>query len=771
MVATHDAANVGDDGHASTPGHGSGSPHVPHSRIPTHAPASTGMQSPALAAPVLQSPRYPPALASYGAQGEASSPIQAHGMTVGSPFQATHGPHGMPFQQPQAIPVMNPNALYAHPLQSTPFQPTAAPHSTHSGSPLPSSAYLTAAHSPINGGHYGPKYAPGYPQPFAGYPHMSHGYNAHMPHTPNGNYMAYTPGHAAAYYPPPLPISSTTLSPKDLLGISRLRHTVPNLDGDNLKAWKDELLTQLKPYHIGQYLTTSIPEPGRIAMPANRSYLETAGDTAPTGLQDDPAWLMWSACETAAREAIRCTVRSDILLPHRGLWSAHDIFLALLDQHEKDAERECERLLDSLRAMRLRSWTPELMKEFQLKFEVLRAQLIQQGEDIKDSKCLTIFLRALPEPYSSTFGMLIENRNFTWADVSREFKQQIRRTQETDHYSTSLAATSLASIDHKGSGGAHRDPGGASRKQNTSCSFCNKHGHKEAECRRKRADTKDVENIDTSDSGDLSILGSLGAITELSATTPASPPKDPTADILLILDSGASHHIISDTRLMPRGSRPLTTPKRFNLAGTKFSISASRIGDFSVYGVPFANDVYVADQPTHNLIALRRIRAHGWKVNDDKRILRNVNHPQLRIPLVEMPDMRLAIRVRTTPRSTTTTAPSPQATQVSTPSTPEPAAEPEPTSTDGRARQDTVTAHDPLQYLGENNFQPPSINRGTASTANQAREQGSIKPAIPSTTGIGTDDRATRPSVFDYGSLARLKHNVPNSNHLGILCT
>ena len=382
--------------------------------------------------------------------------------------------------------------------------------------------------------------------------------------------------------------------------------------------------------------------------PPNASQSTTEAALTPT---QRAAWENWEKKERKARSAIMLTVSRGIATDIEDLWSAHDMFTHIQAEHRIDTTQHRGNIIWRLQALHLeRGATPDqLLSHFEA-FTGLLSEAKAAGLVIDDwEKC---------EKFILTFNKDIDLIRLqfrvmppterTWKTLVTEYKSFVdtqRMEQQRDRDATVAAIFPKSSRPPKpprpATGGKpisrNRDKktdfDGGKGKPKPKCSWCGIPGHKEVDCRKKQSGepskaqiTEAVKQI--KDKGSInhvnasSWLGGGDAFGGETYHVSAVDSPPPANSVQFLIDSGASHHLVSDRTLLT-GIEPVATVT-FGLAGSG-SLSSTERGYLVINrkGIPPAKieDVYYVPGVRLNILSVTKLRSSGWKTDFNSHVL------------------------------------------------------------------------------------------------------------------------------------------------------
>ena len=172
----------------------------------------------------------------------------------------------------------------------------------------------------------------------------------------------------------------------------------------------------------------------------------------------------------------------------------------------------------------------------------------------------------------------------------------------------------------------------------STCSYCGYTGHKEVDCRKKKsgepskAEIMDaVKQIKEKKGGSVNHvnadgwLGSESLSGDTFHVSQTYPPRVAVANrgaVEFLIDSGATHHLVNDRRLL---SSIESIPKiTFGLAGSG-SLESTHKGrlDINLKDSPSLKvaDVYYVPGVRLNILSVMKLRHSGWKIDFDSHAL------------------------------------------------------------------------------------------------------------------------------------------------------
>ena len=312
----------------------------------------------------------------------------------------------------------------------------------------------------------------------------------------------------------------------------------------------------------------------------------------------EPPDAAWTEKDRKARSVIvRCVANNQLALLQsaedaRGMWEA------LKDVYEPQSLATRNYLRRQL--IRMQYKESDDLKQFLTEFERVANEFTSTGGALDDRDKVMMLLEAMPESYRPLITALesIEDLSLTTAKA-RLLQEEMRQKEAPEkQFETSSAMA-------------------AKTKKKTYCYYCKKAGHKIDECRKKK---KADSNPNSGNANSSHTTGNVGFSMIMHEACVALPSSDDPSTFLMIIDSGASDHMISQRQLLV-DTEELQQPITVSVAESQRKMIAKIRGNMPVEimnegatNTGIIQNVLYVPNLQYNLLSVSRIEAAGGEV-------------------------------------------------------------------------------------------------------------------------------------------------------------
>ena len=211
----------------------------------------------------------------------------------------------------------------------------------------------------------------------------------------------------------------------------------------------------------------------------------------------------------------------------------------------------------------------ETLTEFMIRAEGIAAGLRAAGETVSDSLIISMIMKGLPERYATFCTFVTQSdKEYSLPEFKAAIMNHDSTTTSVDDLSSASAMFAKGNQSSKSASttGGSRGRSGGNRKTGTEkrfCNYCKRAGHIEEKCFKKKNDRRQTKVNKVEDQDDH---GSGSDFVFYISSDVSAKCKETSSPASIMVDTGATAHIICDESLVTRNSGPVDHSHTIELA-------------------------------------------------------------------------------------------------------------------------------------------------------------------------------------------------------------
>lgn len=385
------------------------------------------------------------------------------------------------------------------------------------------------------------------------------------------------------------------------------KYQIPLFDGTNFSNWKFRMETLLNEMDLMGYVEKPYIE--MVDIPESKNATEQRRRAKQ--IED------FSKCDRKCKSQIIQRIADSHLEYAKDKQTAFDLWTLLCETFERKGIASQLLIRKSLLSMKFDSKNDTLANYF-LKFDKLVRNLRSTGTKLEELDVVCHLLLTMPSKYNNVVTAVetLANDNLTIGFVKDRLKDEESKRNDVKKVNANelFSSTAFSSQSRQKVKGGQMN---STSKFPFKCNYCEKVGHKLADCRKRKYDLKNknktTQSANTAGSEESNSKSDSFCF---SVTT----RNNVSNEVKWYLDSGATEHLINGDIPLCNVEK-LQVPIKIKIAKTGTYLLAKRSGEIQLLSLIDGNEVTITiknalsvPQLTYNLLSVSKLEMNGFRI-------------------------------------------------------------------------------------------------------------------------------------------------------------